>query len=102
MNLERLSAGRYQLSGDVGFDSALTTRKLVEEALDAEEEKLDLVLAQTQGNSVLVALMMGWFRYAHDHEKEIAYLEVPDRISQMIEFSGLDDVLPLANGGQAS
>ena len=101
MNLERLSAGRYRLSGKVGFDSALAARTLVEQALDAEPENVHLVLDGAEGNSVLVGLMMGWFRYAHNQEKEITFVDVPIRVDNMIEFSGLDGVLPVANRGDS-
>jgi len=104
VNLERLGGGHYRLSGKVGFDSALATRTLVEEMLDAEDEdvRVRLVLDGAEGNSVLVGLMMGWFRYAHRREKEIVFVDVPSLVDHMIEFSGLDDVLPVASSGDGA
>ena len=102
MNLERISAGCYRLSGNFDFDSALVARSLVEEAVDAEPESVQLLMDDAEGNSVLVGLMMGWFRYAHKQEKEITFVDVPTLVDDMIEFSGLDGVLPVVNRGDVS
>lgn len=102
MNLERLGAGRYRLCGRIGFETAVEARKAVERAIDEEAEGLELCLEEVEGNSVLVGLMMGWFRHAHGQEKRITYSGVPPLINGIIEVSGLDDVLPLTASGVAA
>jgi hypothetical protein len=44
----------------------------------------------------MVALMMGWVRYARRAERHLEFAEVPPKLMQLIEFTGLDTVLPLA------
>jgi ABC-type transporter Mla MlaB component len=87
--------GRYRLSGSVDYQNVLDIRAQVEAVLDAEPE-VELSFAQvTDGNSLLVALMMGWFRYAHHRGHAVRFTDVHALLHALIEFSGLQTVLPI-------
>ena len=53
----------------------------------------------TNGNSVLVSLMLVWMRRARAAGAQVRYVDVPPLVSNLIEFSGLDDVLPTTRRG---
>jgi ABC-type transporter Mla MlaB component len=46
-------------------------------------------------NSVAVALLLGWFRRAHRLGKAIVFTDIPADLLNIIEVSGLSEVLPL-------
>jgi len=56
----------------------------------------------TNGNSVLVSLMLVWMRRARAAGAQVLFVDVPPRVSNLIEFSGLDDVLPMVRPGAAA
>jgi ABC-type transporter Mla MlaB component len=49
----------------------------------------------TQSNSVLVSLMLVWMRRARRAGVGILFLDIPPLVASLIEFTGLDDVLPM-------
>ena len=60
---------------------------------------LEVSLAGVQdGNSVLVSLMLVWLRRARHAGVGILFVETPPLVVNLIEFTGLDEVLPMASG----
>ena len=53
----------------------------------------------TNGNSVLVSLMLVWMRRARVAGAAVRFVDIPPLVSNLIEFTGLDDVLPMARPG---
>ena len=53
----------------------------------------------TDGNSVLVSLLLVWMRRARAAGVDILFVEMPPLVSNLIEFTGLDEVLPTARPG---
>ena len=53
------------------------------------------------GNSVLVSLMLVWLRRARHAGVGILYVDTPPLVVNLIEFTGLDEVLPMAPGAAA-
>jgi ABC-type transporter Mla MlaB component len=51
----------------------------------------------TDGNSVLVSLMLVWLRRARDAGLDIRFLDIPPLVLNLIEFTGLDQVLPITS-----
>lgn len=47
-------------------------------------------------SSVGIALLLDWLRYAKHKNIEIEFLNVPQKMRQVIEFSGLTDVFNLS------
>ncbi len=48
-----------------------------------------------QFNSLAVALLVAWFRYARAHGASIFYEDIPHDLRNIIDVSGLTEVLPL-------
>jgi phospholipid transport system transporter-binding protein len=64
-------------------------RGLIETA--GSEWKVDLA-GVTRSSSVGIALLIDWKRYGKNKNVEIDFLNVPDKMRQVIEFSGLSTV----------
>jgi ABC-type transporter Mla MlaB component len=89
---------RYTLPQAVNFDNLPDLRELVEAEVDAAEPDRVFEVAigdQGHGGSAAVALMIALFRRAHVLDKKIRFVEVPIEISNIVNVSGLSDVLPL-------
>jgi ABC-type transporter Mla MlaB component len=46
--------------------------------------------------------MLVWMRRARAAGTQILFVDVPPRVLNLIEFSGLDDVLPMVRPGTAA
>lgn len=46
--------------------------------------------------SVLVVAMLAWMRCAHRADKTIEFVNVPDRLADVIAFSGLSETMGIA------
>ncbi len=53
----------------------------------------------TEGNSVLVSLLLVWMRRARAAGVDIVFIDIPPLVATLIEFTGLDEVLPIARPG---
>jgi ABC-type transporter Mla MlaB component len=56
----------------------------------------------TNGNSVLVSLMLVWMRRSRKADVSVLFTDIPPLVSNLIEFTGLDDVLPVVRTGVAA
>jgi len=56
----------------------------------------------TNGNSVIVSLMLVWMRRARKAGVVILFRDIPPLVLSLIEFTGLDEVLPIARTGAAA
>lgn len=88
----------YRLEGRVSFDNLVQLRREGEAALAqaADPAVMDLS-GLSHGNSAAVALLMAWFREAEHHDKTVRFVHVPEEVKNIIELSGMSDVLPLAD-----
>lgn len=86
----------FSLPLEVTFANLMAVRRDGEACID-QGDAADIDLSSlASGNSAVVALLIGWFRYAHTHGKVVRFLHVPVTIMNIIEVSDLDEVLPLA------
>lgn len=86
----------FSLPAEVTFANLMAVRRDGEACID-QGDSADIDLSSlTSGNSAVVALLIGWFRYAHTHGKVVRFLHVPVTIMNIIEVSDLDEVLPLS------
>jgi ABC-type transporter Mla MlaB component len=107
VKVHQTGPGEYQLEGVVTAADAADVRGEVDAVLRGDDggpdgvEVFDLAGVQ-DGNSVMIALMMGWFREAVRNERQITFRRVPGPLFELIEFYGLDGVLPLNGERDAS
>lgn len=95
------AAAAYRLEGRVTFDNLLTLRREGEAAIAAAGDHVVVDLGGLDnGNSAAVALLMAWYRAADERDKTIEFAAPPEELENIIELSGLDEVLPLSGGHQ--
>lgn len=91
----------FQVDGRITFDS-LSRVRAEGEAWIAEAEGpvvIDLTGLE-HGNSAAVALLMAWWREAEHQEKAISFVGAPAALRNIVELSGVSDILPLGAADQ--
>lgn len=88
----------FSLPPRVGVDNFAAVRAAGEQFLaERRDEKAVVDLSGLESsNSITVALLMTWFRFAHARGQEVVYAGVPQDLLSIIEISGLMEVLPLS------
>ncbi|MEZ5558778.1 MAG: STAS domain-containing protein [Pseudomonadales bacterium] len=90
------SGGGFVAPARIGFDNFAAVRRDGETALQSAGTEFVVDLSDLQEtNSVTVALLMAWFRLAHAEGKTVRFVGVPAGLMNIIEFSGLSNVLPV-------
>lgn len=91
---------------DGAFDELAAANEQARERapeLAPEPPLLELSLSGvTDGNSVLVSLLLVWMRRARAAGVDIVFVDMPPLVSNLIEFTGLDEVLPTARPGASA
>jgi phospholipid transport system transporter-binding protein len=86
----------YRVEGRVGFHNLVQIREAGEAAIAAAADGVVIDLsALDNGNSAAVALLMAWYRAAEIQNKSIVFVAAPEELANIVELSGLTDVLPL-------
>ena len=106
MQLVSSDALHHRVEGTPTLTNAREARALLDDVLAglatdaaAPEHKLELSLGGVKdGNSVLVSLMLVWLRRARHAGVGILFVDIPPLVMNLIEFTGLDEVLPMASG----
>lgn len=85
----------FQLWGDeVSLEQAEALRRQGFDLIDTLERQVEVDLAHVErANSVTVALLLAWQRRASLQGKSIIFLNLSDDLRNIIEFSGLTQVL---------
>ena len=112
MQLVSIDALHHRVEGAPTLTNARQVRGLLDAALAGLDTSasgavppptLEVSLqGVTDGNSVIVSLMLVWVRRARVAGVGIRFVEVPPPILNLIEFTGLDDVLPMRPVGQTA
>lgn len=102
----------HRISGSPTLENAKETRALLDPVfaeLEATHGQADgtrtveiSLAGVTNGNSVLVSLMLVWMRRARKADVGVLFVDMPPLVSNLIEFTGLDDVLPVVRTGAAA
>lgn len=110
MQLVSLDALHHRVEGAPTLANARESRALLDGVLAAIEvpddgkspdPTLEVSLGGvTDGNSVLVSLMLVWFRRARHKGIGILFVDIPPLVANLIEFTGLDEVLPMRSAAQ--
>ncbi len=90
-----MSQDAFQVPATVDFDTFSGLRAKGEAFMaDRSDVEFDLS-AISECNSAAVALLMSWYRFAHAQGKSIVYTHAASDLVNIVQVSGLDDVLPL-------
>lgn len=89
----------FRVIGDVDYENAPTVMSnglvRIEELRD-DAAVVDMSGVKSTAASLVVALMVAWFRHATKSSTEITFVGVPEYLRNVIEFSGLSQTLPVA------
>ncbi|MGD8829497.1 MAG: STAS domain-containing protein [Pseudomonadales bacterium] len=85
----------FMLPEHVDFENLMAVRATGEEYIDQNDEPVFDLSALATSSSAVVALLVGWFRYAHTHGKVVSFTKVPTGVMNIIEVSDLTDLLPI-------
>jgi anti-anti-sigma regulatory factor len=83
----------------VNFDNLAELRRHAETQIDALADGQSMLVrfaSSSLSGSAAVALMIAMYRRAHVAGKRISFVDVPGEVVNIIEVSGLTDVLPIA------
>jgi ABC-type transporter Mla MlaB component len=87
---------RVLVSGIINFDTISRLRDQGNQFILQSYVIFDLAKVQ-QFDSSSLALLLAWRRFAHANDKVISFLNVPSRLVEVAQLSGLDHVLQLIN-----
>jgi anti-anti-sigma regulatory factor len=112
VNLVRIDATHHRVDGVPTLTNGRQARVLLDELIAAATDESDQTAAAptltislggvTDGNSVLVSLMLVWMRRARAAGVELSFVDIPPLVMNLIEFTGLDEVLPVAPAASAA
>lgn len=86
----------YRVDGRITFDSLTRVRTEGEARIAEAEGPVVIDLSGLEhGNSAAVALLMAWWRDAEHQEKAISFVGAPAALRNIVELSGVSDILPL-------
>jgi anti-anti-sigma regulatory factor len=112
VELTSTDALHHRISGEPTLGNGKDARALLDPALaEVEAASTDSTVTKTvevslsgvtHGNSVLVSLMLVWMRRARRAGVGILFTDIPPLVASLIEFTGLDDVLPMVKAEAAA
>jgi anti-anti-sigma factor len=88
-----------RLDGAVDFENFATVRADVEQVIEDEATVSVDLSGLNEANSLKVALLLAWFRAANRREGEVVFVDAPRDLRNIIDFSGLTELLPIGSGG---
>jgi len=93
----------YRLGAVVRYDDVATLRAAGERFIDTTPGVLTFSLAElVESNSVVVALLLAWVRYAGARGRTLQIVDVPQDLRNIIELYGVSTLLPLEQDGRDS
>ena len=112
IEIKSADALHHRVVGEPTFADANGARSLLDAALaEVQAASADSTVTRTfevslagvtNGNSVIVSLMLVWMRRARRAGVGILFVDIPPMLSSLIEFTGLDEVLPIAKAEAAA
>lgn len=91
--------GRFRVSGELVFDTVPELLESGRALLGAGTGSIVLDLqGVTRADSAGLALLVEWLRMARRDHRELTFHNMPAKLLAMAGVSGLDDVLPVADG----
>ncbi|MCZ6619219.1 MAG: STAS domain-containing protein [Gammaproteobacteria bacterium] len=95
-----ITTGGFHLPDAITLANIADVRAMGEQHITELAEREDACTFHLAGleqtNSLAVALLVAWFRYAHVHEKSIVYVDAPRDLRNIIDVYGLTEVLPIS------
>jgi len=94
--LDEESAGRYRLSGDLGFIAAADLLQRGRAAFAGHRSvRIDLSEV-SDADSAGLAVLLQWVREARREGRELFFAHLPKRLADLARISGVSDFVPVA------
>ena len=86
----------FNICKTVGFEDAQKLLNDGEAFIDQSDSDIQFDFGALKvSNSILVAMMMCWYRKAELDEKKITFLNLPSGVQKIVDISGLSGTLPI-------
>ncbi|MGB0360555.1 MAG: STAS domain-containing protein [Endozoicomonas sp.] len=95
MSIIKVESGKFELSGEITFDSSPSIVTKGEKVLaddDAEHWEVDLTNVQRVDSSAL-SVLFAWIRLAQKHKKVICFSNIPNELDALATVCGLNNVI---------
>jgi phospholipid transport system transporter-binding protein len=93
-----VGAGRYRVSGDLGFDSVADLWKQSLAQLDGSTDPIVDLSQVSHVDSAGLALIIEWVRWAHGNGVRLQLIKVPEKVLALARISEIDGFLAGALG----
>ncbi|MBB1485712.1 STAS domain-containing protein [Oceanospirillum sediminis] len=94
--VKAITPDRLQVSGVLDFNTVAEVRRQGEILIQSGPEAIEIDFSGvSRSGSPAVSVMMCWLRTARASDKQIRYTGVPDILQNIIDVSGLRELLSL-------
>jgi phospholipid transport system transporter-binding protein len=87
--------GHYALTGDLGFDCAVSILAQGEAAFAGKAEVVVDLSGVTDADSAGLAVLIEWTRRCSIAERRISFRRIPSRLGAIARIGGLSQLLPV-------
>jgi len=87
--------GHYALTGDLGFECALSILAQGEAAFAGQAAVVVDLSGVTDGDSAGLAVLIEWTRRSRIAERQISFRRIPSRLGAIAQIGGLAGLLPV-------
>ena len=94
MSVEATDKNSFRLKGVVNFNNAYTVRVAVEQFIKQHKKGVCFIDFSKVPNtkSVILSLLVCWARLAQEHDTRLRFVNLTDKIRELIEISNLQAV----------
>jgi len=85
----------YAIKGAVTFANVVSLREMGFVPIQNHEHLVIDFSECKSSSSALVALLIGWLRFAKKNNTKLAFKALPEPILDIIQISGLKNILPI-------
>lgn len=88
----------FAIIGNVQFENAVALQEQGDAMIKVASQAVTIDLANmTASGTVAVAVLLGWFRVAQQHEVELNYINITQESFEMARVCGVELLLPIQN-----
>ena len=85
----------YLLPEVVDLDNLMTILAEGEASIDAVDEPVFELAGLKSASFAVLALLVGWFRYAHSRGKVVRFIHVSPSLMNIVDVAEMRDLLPV-------
>ena len=85
----------YRLPAVVDLDNLMSILAEGETCIDEQHEPVFDLADLKSASFAVLAVLVGWFRYAHGRGKVVRFIHVSPRLMNIVDVAELRDLLPI-------